>query len=104
MFRAFSDAIKIGRENREVFYRAIRRYMREDNPQLLENFTTRTIISRQPASCARPLEEALDLDIQDMVVSVTELREEKLLSSSIRRVERSWSKGMGRSRPSRVAG
>jgi len=77
MFRAFSDAIKIGRENREVFYRAIRRYMREDNPQLLEKFyANHHFLGSRPHN-ARPLERALDLDIQDMAVSVPELKGRK---------------------------
>ncbi len=74
MFKAISDAIKIGRENREVFYRAIRRYMREDNPQLLEKFyENHYFLGKQPHS-ARPLERALDLDMQDMVSSAPEFK------------------------------
>ena len=38
VFRAFGEAVRIGRENREVFHRAIRRYMREDNPKLIDKF------------------------------------------------------------------
>jgi ABC-type nitrate/sulfonate/bicarbonate transport system substrate-binding protein len=76
-FRAISEAIKIGRENREVFYRAIRRYMRENNPQLLEKFyDSHYFLGARPHN-ARPLEKALDLDIQDMVVSVPELKGRK---------------------------
>ncbi len=32
VFRAFGEAVRIGRQNKEVFHRAIRRYMREENP------------------------------------------------------------------------
>jgi ABC-type nitrate/sulfonate/bicarbonate transport system substrate-binding protein len=74
MFRAVSDAIKIGRENKEVFYGAIRRYMREDNPQLLEKFYENHYFLGNRAHNARPLEKALDLDIQDMLATVPEFK------------------------------
>ena len=31
VLRAFSDAVKLGRENKELFHRAIRKYLKEDN-------------------------------------------------------------------------
>jgi hypothetical protein len=74
MFRAISEAVKIGRENKEVFYRAIRRYMREDNPQLLDKFYDNHYFLGSWPHSARPLEKALDLDIQDMLATVPEFK------------------------------
>jgi ABC-type nitrate/sulfonate/bicarbonate transport system substrate-binding protein len=74
MLRAFSDAVKIGRENREVFHRAVRSFLREDNPQLLDRlYENHYFLGKHPHS-ARPLEKALDLDIQDMAASVPEFK------------------------------
>ena len=74
MFKAMSEAVKVGRENREVFYRAIRRYMREDNPQLLDKYYESHYFLGNNPHGARPLERALDLDIQDMLVAVPEMK------------------------------
>ena len=77
MFRAFSEAVRIGRENREVFYRAIRSYMREDNPKLLDKlYESHYFLGPKPHT-AQPLEKALDLDIRDMLPAVPELKGKK---------------------------
>ena len=77
MFRAIGEAVRVGRENREVFYRAIRRYMREDNPKLLDKFyESHYFLGGRPHN-AQPLEKALDLDIQDMLASVPEFKGRK---------------------------
>ena len=74
VFRAFSEAVRIGRENREVFHRAIRRYMREDNPKLIDKFYDAHYYFAAKPRNMHPLESALDLDIKDMQATVPELR------------------------------
>jgi hypothetical protein len=74
VFRAFSEAVRIGRQNREVFHRAIRRYMREDNPKLIDKFYDAHYYFAPKPRNMYPLESALDLDIKDMQATVSELR------------------------------
>jgi ABC-type nitrate/sulfonate/bicarbonate transport system substrate-binding protein len=74
VFRAFSEAVRIGRDNREVFYRAVRRYMREDNPKLVDKLYDAHYYFAPKPRTMRPLETALDLDIKDMQATVPELR------------------------------
>ena len=74
VFRAFSEAVRIGRENREVFHRAIRRYMREDNPKLIDKFYDAHYYFAAKPRSMHPLEKALDLDIKDLQATVPELR------------------------------
>ena len=74
VFRAFGEAVRIGRENREVFHRAIRRYMREDNPQLIDKFYDAHYYFAPKPRNMHPLESALDLDMKDMQATVPELR------------------------------
>jgi ABC-type nitrate/sulfonate/bicarbonate transport system substrate-binding protein len=73
VFRAFSEAVRIGRENREVFYRAIRRYMREDNPKLINKFYDAHYYFAPKPRNMHPLESALDLDIKDLQATMPEL-------------------------------
>ena len=77
MFRAVSEAVRIGRENREVFYRAIRSYMKEDNPKLLDKLYESHYFFGPRPHTAQPLERALDLDIKDMLITVPELKGRK---------------------------
>jgi NitT/TauT family transport system substrate-binding protein len=74
VFRALSEAVRIGRENREVFNRAIRRYMREDNAKLIDKFYDAHFYFAPKPRNMQPLEAALDLDIRDMQASVPELK------------------------------
>jgi len=74
VFRAFGEAVRIGRENREVFHRAIRRYMKEDNPKLIDKFYDAHYYFAPKPRNMHPLETALDLDIKDMQATVSELR------------------------------
>jgi ABC-type nitrate/sulfonate/bicarbonate transport system substrate-binding protein len=74
VFRAFGEAVRIGRENREVFHRAIRRYMKEDNPKLIDKFYDAHYYFAPKPRNMHPLETALDLDIKDMQATVPELR------------------------------
>lgn len=74
VFRAFGEAVRIGRENREVFHRAIRRYMREDNLKLIDKlYDAHYYFGPKPRNM-HPLETALDLDMKDMQTTVPELR------------------------------
>ena len=74
VFRAFGEAVRIGRENREVFHRAIRRYMREDNAKLIDKFYDAHYYFAAKPRTMFPLEAALDLDIKDMQASIAELK------------------------------
>ena len=74
VFRAFGEAVRIGRENREVFHRAIRRYMKEDNSKLIDKFYDAHYYFAPKPRNMHPLETALDLDIKDMQATVPELR------------------------------
>ena len=73
-FRAFGEAVRIGRQNKEVFHRAIRRYMKEDNPELINKFYEANYYFGAKPRTMMPLEGALELDIRDMQATVPELR------------------------------
>jgi len=92
VFRALSEAVRIGRENREVFHRALRRYMREDNPKLIDKFYDAHFYFGPKPRNMQPLEAALDLDIRDMQASVPELKgrraAEFIDNSALREVEK----------------
>ena len=73
MLKAISDAVKMGRENKELFYRAIRKHLKEDNPQLLDAYyESHYFLGSKPRS-ARPLEKSMELDINDLSASIPEL-------------------------------
>jgi ABC-type nitrate/sulfonate/bicarbonate transport system substrate-binding protein len=74
VFRAFGEAVRIGRQNKEVFHRSIRRYMKEENPKLINKFYESHYYFAAKPRTMRPLEGALELDIRDMQASVPELR------------------------------
>ncbi len=77
MFKAFSDAVGMGRENKELFHRVIRKTMKEENPKLLEAFyQSHYFLGARPRN-AHPLEKALGLDIADLSLSVPELKGKK---------------------------
>jgi ABC-type nitrate/sulfonate/bicarbonate transport system substrate-binding protein len=100
VFRAFGEAVRIGRENKEVFYRAIRRYMREENPKLIDRFYDAHYYFAVKPRTMFPLEPALDLDIRDMQATVPELRgrraAEFIDTTALREVEKegffNWAK------------
>jgi NitT/TauT family transport system substrate-binding protein len=77
MLKAFSDAIKMGRENKELFHRAIRKFMKEENPKLLESFYESNYFFGAGPHKPRPLERALDFDIKDLSATVPELKGRK---------------------------
>jgi NitT/TauT family transport system substrate-binding protein len=101
LLRAFSDAVKMGRENKELFYRAIRKYMKEDNQRLLDAYYESHYFLGTKAHNARPLERSMELDIKDLSANVPELSGKKpsdfIDDRVLREVEKegffSWSKG-----------
>jgi ABC-type nitrate/sulfonate/bicarbonate transport system substrate-binding protein len=100
VFRAFGEAVRIGRENKEVFHRAIRRYMKEDNAVLIDRFYDAHYYFAPKPRAMRPLEAALDLDIRDLQSTVPELRgrraAEFIDATALREVEKegffNWAK------------
>ena len=100
VFRAFGEAVRIGRENREVFHRAIRRYMREDNAKLIDKFYDGHYYFAAKPRTMFPLEAALDLDIKDMQASIAELKGKRAAdfidTTALREVEKegffAWAK------------
>jgi NitT/TauT family transport system substrate-binding protein len=74
MLKAFSDAIRMGRQNKELFHRVIRKTMKEENPKLLESFYESNYFLGTKPHNAHPLEKALDLDIKDLSDAVPELK------------------------------
>lgn len=74
VFRAFGEAVRIGRQNKEVFHRAIRRYMKEDNSELIHKFYRTNYFFAAKPRTMMPLAGALELDIRDMQPTVPELR------------------------------
>ena len=100
VLRAFSDAVKLGRENKELFHRAIRKYLKEDNQQLLEAYYESHYFLGSKPHNARPLERSMDLDTTDLSANVSELIGKKagdfIDDSPLRDVERegffAWAK------------
>ena len=100
LLRAFSDAVKMGRENKDLFYRAIRKYMKEDNQQLLDTYYESHYFLGSKPHNARPLERSMDLDINDLSANVAELTGKKAADfiddSALKEVEKegffSWAK------------
>lgn len=74
LFRAFSDAVRAGRDNRELFNRAIRRHMREDHPRLLDAYYENNYFYGAKPNSLYPPERVLDADMRDLSVNVAELR------------------------------
>jgi NitT/TauT family transport system substrate-binding protein len=74
--RAFSEAIWLGRNNKEVAFRAYRKYMRIDEPKLLESMHRNYLLTSIPVK-PYPIEEAIQADIEDLSASITELRGKK---------------------------
>lgn len=74
MLRAFSEAVRIGRENKEIFHRAVGKTLREDDPKLLAAFYKRNYFFEPRPHNARPVETALEGTIKDLTASVPELK------------------------------
>jgi NitT/TauT family transport system substrate-binding protein len=74
--RAFCEAIWLGRNNKEVAFRAYRKYMRIDEPKLLESMHRNYLLTSIPVK-PYPIEDAIQADIEDLSSSITELRGKK---------------------------
>ena len=70
-FMAYSEAIAAGRKNRELTYQVFRRYMRIDNPQLLD-FTYRVQFLEAIAK-PYPREDAIQASIEDLKSTIPKL-------------------------------
>lgn len=64
-FMAYSEAITVGRRNRELVYQVFRKYMRVDNPRLLE-FTYRAQFMEAIPIKPYPREDAIQASIEDL--------------------------------------
>jgi hypothetical protein len=74
--RAFCEAIWLGRNDKEVAFRAYRKYMRIDEPKLLESMHRNYLLTSIPAK-PYPIEDAIQADLEDLSSSITELRGKK---------------------------
>jgi len=71
--RAFCEAIWLGRNNKEVAFRAYRKYMRIEEPKLLESMHRNYLLISIPTK-PYPIEEGIQADIEDLSSSIAELR------------------------------
>jgi NitT/TauT family transport system substrate-binding protein len=71
-FMAYSEAIALGRRNRELANQVFRKYMRIDNPQLLE-FTYRVQFLEAIPAKPYPREDAIQASIEDLRESTPKL-------------------------------
>jgi ABC-type nitrate/sulfonate/bicarbonate transport system substrate-binding protein len=74
--RAFCEAIWLGRNNKEVAFRVYRKYMRLEEPKLLESMHRNYLLTSIPVK-PYPIEEAIQADIEDLSASINELRGKK---------------------------
>ena len=74
--RAFCEAIWLGRNNKEIAFRVYRKYMRLEEPKLLESMHRNYLLTSIPVK-PYPIEEAIQADIEDLSASITELRGKK---------------------------
>jgi NitT/TauT family transport system substrate-binding protein len=71
-FMAYSEAIAAGRKNKELAYQTFRKYMRVDNPKLLE-FTYRVQFMEAIPGKPYPREDAIQASIEDLRESTPKL-------------------------------
>ena len=71
-FMAYSEAIATGRKNRELTYQVFRKYMRIDNPQLLD-FTYRVQFLEAIPAKPYPREDAIQASIEDLKSTIPKL-------------------------------
>jgi len=74
--KAFCEAIWLGRNNKEVAFRAYRKYMRIEDPKLLESMHRNYLLIAIPPK-PYPIEDAIQADIEDLSSSITELKGKK---------------------------
>ena len=71
-FMAYSEAIAMGRKNRELTYQVFRRYMRIDNPKLLD-FTYRVQFLEAIPAKPYPRDDAIQASIEDLKSTIPKL-------------------------------
>jgi ABC-type nitrate/sulfonate/bicarbonate transport system substrate-binding protein len=71
-FMAYSEAIAAGRKNRELTYQVFRKYMRIDNPKLLD-FTYRVQFLDAIPAKPYPREDAIQASIEDLRPTIAKL-------------------------------
>jgi ABC-type nitrate/sulfonate/bicarbonate transport system substrate-binding protein len=71
-FMAYSEAIATGRKNRELVYQIFRKYMRVDNPKLLD-FTYRVQFVEAIPAKPYPREDAIQASIEDLKDTIPKL-------------------------------
>ena len=71
-FMAYSEAIATGRKNRELVYQIFRKYMRVDNPKLLD-FTYRVQFLEAIPAKPYPREDAIQASIEDLRDTIPKL-------------------------------
>ncbi|HEY7320557.1 MAG TPA: ABC transporter substrate-binding protein [Candidatus Binatia bacterium] len=71
-FMAYSEAIAAGRKNRELTYQVFRKYMRIDNPNLLD-FTYRVQFLEAIPAKPYPREDAIQASIEDLKSTIPKL-------------------------------
>ena len=64
-FMAYAEAIDLGRKDRELVYRVFRKYMRVDNPRLLD-FTYRVQFMEAIPARPYPREDAIQASLEDL--------------------------------------
>ena len=74
--RAFCEAIWLGRNDKEVAFRVYRKYMRIDEPKLLDSMHRNYLLTSIPVK-PYPIEDAIQADLEDLSTSITELRGKK---------------------------
>jgi NitT/TauT family transport system substrate-binding protein len=71
-FMAYSEAIAAGRKNRELTHQVFRKYMRVDNPKLLD-FTYRVQFLEAIPAKPYPREDAIQASIEDLKGTIPKL-------------------------------
>jgi len=71
-FMAYSDAIAAGRKSRELTYQVFRKYMRIDNPKLLD-FTYRVQFLEAIPASPYPREDAILVSLEDLRATIPKL-------------------------------
>jgi NitT/TauT family transport system substrate-binding protein len=74
--RAFCEAIWLGKNNKEVAFRVYRKYLRIEEPNLLESMHRNYLLTSIPAK-PYPIEDAIQADIEDLSAIIEELKGKK---------------------------
>jgi NitT/TauT family transport system substrate-binding protein len=74
--KAFCEATWLGRNDKEVAFRAYRKYMRIEDPKLLESMHRNYLLTAIPLK-PFPIEDAIQADIEDLSASIAELKGKK---------------------------